>query len=145
MRLSKDQIAALEARFGAAAALAAVKDDADYTEALEQGAEAQARTIAENAAAIQEKDAEIAALKGKVSDLEAKVQTATNGLKDPLAKDDPPAPPAEDAEDSDENDEPLPIAQAYEALVATGKTPAEAWAELRKTRPEDYAAHFAMD
>jgi ATP-dependent protease ClpP protease subunit len=134
--LTTDQVSALKDRFGADFAVAQLTAEVEYQAALEAGAEMLAARLVEQTEALAAKQTECDGLAAQVAELEAKVA----GYTDPLAKDEnrTDGAPPEDKKPA----APKPIPEAHADLVAAGKSPAEAWAELRKTRADDYAAHF---
>lgn len=133
--LTKDQIANLEARFGAAFALAAVTSDTEYLDALSAGSDQLVTRIGELQADIVARDERITTLEAE----NAGLKTRTQGLTDPLAADETPEAPPADPPAPD----PLPIADAHAVLVAAGKSKSEAWAQLRNERPAEYVEHFS--
>ena len=137
MKITADQAKALQARFGAEIALAAVTQDMEYADAVSLGAEALAKQLGDTRGQVVALTGERDAAKAEAAALQTKLAAAEAKLADPLKasdKRDPPAAPPTVK----------PIPEAHAELVKSGKSPDEAFAILRTERPQDYAAHFSM-
>jgi hypothetical protein len=137
VKITADQAKALEKRFGAEIALAAVTQDMEYADAVSLGADALAKQIGDTRGQVVALTGERDAAKAEAAALQTKLTAAEAKLADPLKPSDKREPPPKAPEVK-------PIPEAHAELVKSGKSDADAWAVLRTERPADYATHFRM-